>query len=79
MANIQLIETCLIAEYFVCAIEYGDISGLDDKEEKSINDWLENYSNCIFEYGESSDFAKCEITGLMSDCVTVKIYKDMRE
>ena len=79
MANIQLIETCLIAEYFICAIEYGDTTGLSDKEEIQLNDWLGNYpcSCCMFEYGESTEFAKCDITGLMSGCVTVNIYKDM--
>lgn len=79
MANIQLIETCIINQVFVCPIEYNDMTGLEDKEESQLNDWLENYPNCIFEYGESSDFAKCEITGLMSDCIAVKIYKDMAE
>jgi len=76
MANIQLIETCTIAEYFVCAIEYGDMSGLDDEEESMVGDWLENYPCCMFEYGDSIEFAKCEITGLMGNCVNVKIYKD---
>jgi hypothetical protein len=76
MTNIQLIETCTIAEYFICAIEYNDTSGLMDEEEIQLEDWLENYPRCMFEYGDSSEFAKCEITGLMSDCVEVKIYKD---
>lgn len=75
MANIQLIETCLIAEYFICAIEYNDYSGLNDEEESQLNDWLENYPGCMFEYGGSVEFAKCEITGLMGKCVNVKVYK----
>jgi len=76
MANVQLIETCTIAEYFVCSIAYGDMSGLDDEEENQVNDWLDNYPYCMFEYGEVVEFAKCEITGLMGNCVNVKIYKD---
>jgi len=76
MANIQLIETCTITEYFACAIEYNDTSDLMDEEEIQLNDWLKNYPGCMFEYGEYLEFAKCGITGLMSDCVTVKIYKD---
>lgn len=76
MANIQLIEEATILECFVCAIEYGDMSGLDDEEESLACAWLDNYPFCMFKYGDSSEFAKCEITGLMSDCVTVKIYKD---
>ena len=79
MANIQLIEEATIAEYFVCAIEYNDYSGLDDEEESQLNEWLENYPNCIFEYGDRDEFTRCEVTGLMSDCVEVKIYKDMEK
>lgn len=75
MANIQLIEEATIAECFVCAIEYCDYSGLSDEEESQLNDWLENYPCCMFEYGESSEFARCEITGLMAACINVKIYK----
>ena len=76
MANIQLIEEATIAECFICAIEYNDITGLDDKEENQLNDWLENYQYCVFEYRESEEFTKCEITGLLGNCVNVKIYKD---
>ena len=76
MANIQLIEEATILECFVGAIEYDDATGLDDEEENLLNDWLENYTDCIFEYGESSDFDECDITGLMGNCVNVKIYKD---
>ena len=79
MANIQLIEEATIAEYFVCAIEYGDYSGLNDEEEKHLDEWLANYPHCIFEYGESEEFAKCEITGLMGSCMDVKIYKDVNK
>jgi len=79
MANIQLIEEVTIAEYFVCAIEYGDYSGLDDKEESQLNEWLENYRYCIFEYGNREEFERCEITGLMGSCVNVKIYKDVEK
>jgi len=76
MANIRLIEEVTISECFVCAIEYDDYSGLTDEEEYKLDDWLKNYPYCIFEYGDSEEFAKCEITGLMGSCVNVKIYKD---
>ena len=75
MANIQLIEAATIAECFICAIEYNDYSGLSNEEESQLNEWLENYQNCIFEYGDSEEFARCEITRLMGNCVNVKIYK----
>ena len=52
------------------------MTGLDDKEENQINDWLADYPNCILNMGENEEFARCEITGLIGNCVTVKIYKD---
>lgn len=76
MANIQMIDTCTIAEHFICAIEYGDMSGLDDKEESQVNDWLDNYPYCTLVYSAARGFTRCEITGLMGNCVNVKIYKD---
>ena len=76
MANIQMIDTCTITEHFICAIEYNDMSGLDDDDESLVCAWIDNYPCCMFEYGDSSEFAKCEITGLMGNCVNVKIYKD---
>ena len=79
MANIQLIEEATIEECFICAIEYDDYSGLSDEEEKHLDEWLADYPYCIFEYGDSEEFAKCEITGLMCSCVNVKIYKDMNK
>ena len=77
MADIQLIEEVTIAEYFICAIEYGDFSELNDEEESQLNDWLDNYPYCIFEYGNIDEYSRCEITGLMGSCVNVKIYKDI--
>lgn len=76
MVNMQLIEEATILDCFVCAIEYNDPSGLSDEEESQLNDWLGNYPCCLFEYGDSGEFARCEITGLMGNCVNVKIYKD---
>ena len=76
MSNIQLIEEATILECFVCAIEYNDMTGLDDEEESQLDEWLADYPGCIFEYEESEEFARCEITGLMGNCVEVKIYKD---
>ena len=60
MANIQSIEEATIAECFVCAIEYGDYSGLTDEEESQLNYWLENYPYCIFEYGDIDEYSRCE-------------------
>ena len=63
-----------ISECFICAIEYNDMTGLGRQKKKNqINDWLADYTNCIFfEYGKMK-VAIYEITELMDNCVTVKI------
>ena len=72
---VNLIEEGKILARFVAAIEYGDYSGLSDDGESALDDWLENYPNCIFEYSAEIEFSECEITGWLGDCVNVKIYK----
>lgn len=62
-----------ISEHFVGAIINGDYSGLEDAEERQLNDWLKAVAkhNEHWDYDDSgSDFARCEITGLLSPCLT---------
>lgn len=84
MKTIILHETW-IGTQFPCALEYGDLTGLDDGEERQLDDW---YSGLIalaedrygvhdpvlhFEYGEQSEFETCDVTGLRGDCVAVSV------
>ena len=84
MKTIILHET-YIGTQFLCALEYGDNTGLDDGEERQLDDW---YSGLIalaedrygvhdpvlhFEYGEQSEFETCDVTGLRGDCVAVSV------
>ena len=62
-----------IATHWICAIEYGDYTGLDDAEESQVEEWLSDYPMAIFQYGENSFFARDEISGMMSDCCEVTI------
>jgi hypothetical protein len=70
----ELLETATILQHFVSPIEYGDMTGLTDHEEAQVNRWLGAYPNATFEWGDESEFARCDITGLMGNCVEVKVY-----
>jgi len=72
--NLELLETATVGQHFASPIEYGDMTGLTDHEEAQVNRWLSAYPNATFKWGEESEFARCEITGLMSNCVEVEIY-----
>jgi hypothetical protein len=74
-----------IGTQFPVALEYGDVTGLEDDEERQLEDW---YSGLIalaedrygvhdpvlhFEYGEQSEFETCDVTGLRGNCVAVSV------
>ena len=84
MKTIILHETC-IGTQFPCALEYNDLTGLNDGEERQLDAWLSNLYNeaedrytskpCLhFEYGEESEFETCDITGLRGNCVAVTAF-----
>lgn len=85
MKTIILHET-YIGTQFPCALEYDDVTGLTDNEERQIDDWVfglideakdhyDIYDPTIhFEYGEQSEFEVCDITGLRGNCVSVTAF-----
>jgi hypothetical protein len=68
-----------ICKHYITAIEYYDISGLTGSEIKNINEFLDQWPNACFEYSEESDFCRDDITGLMADCIEVKIFIPKKE
>lgn len=62
-----------IAEHFICAIEYGDYSGLSDEEQAQLEDFLANVPSKLFSWGEESHFAKCDVCGLYSQVLDVTV------
>ena len=67
----------IIGEHFAPAIINDDYTGLEDDEHAALDAWLDDnamHSGHWTTEGESSDFARCEITGLMSDCITTRQY-----
>lgn len=73
--TLELIHETTVAEHWVCPIEYGDMTGLEDDEEAELGAWLAEFKGCTFEWGERTEFAKDEVSGLMAACVEVKIWR----
>lgn len=73
--TLKLIEKATISQHYVCPVEYGDVTGLTDHEEAQLNQWLAHYPGATFVWGEETEFARCEITGMMGKCVEVLIYE----
>lgn len=65
-----------VCSAYVTAIEYSDYSGLDDNDEKLVNDWLDNLPDGYkyFQWSEESYFCKDSISGLMADCLECKVF-----
>ena len=75
----------IVSGHLASAIVNGDYSGLDDAEGKQLDDFLAGLPNHyhyktrmhkIFEpvnYESEGNFARCEITGLFSDCLDFQL------
>lgn len=68
-----LIDEVYICNIFPAAIANDDITGLTDEEVNQLDKWLNNYPHCIFEWGGSEEFTRCDISDMMASCVYVKI------
>lgn len=74
-----------IGTQFPCALEYGDVTGLGDTEERLLEGWtaglvaeaedLYGAHDPVlhFEYGEQSEFETCDVTGMRGNCVAVSV------
>ena len=67
-----------LSEHWLPALINGDYSGLDDSEENTLDAWLADLpiNFPIWETVPDSghDFRICDISGLFSECCTVKAY-----
>ncbi len=72
----ELFNEIAICSAYVCALEYGDYSGLNgDEEEALVNSFVESLPACsVFQWSDESDFSRDEISGLMADCLTCSVY-----
>lgn len=60
-----------IATHWVIAIEYGDYSGLEDDEIKTLEEFLEGLPRGYqaWQWSDDNQFSRDAVSGLMADCV----------
>jgi hypothetical protein len=65
-----------IASHYACAIVNADYTGLEDNEERELNDFLDylkrEYGTSYLElrdYETEGDFNRCDISNLMGNCL----------
>lgn len=67
--------TYRIGTCFVCAIEYGDTSGLIPAEERALSRFLASLPGSgHWVWGDEACFSRDEVTGLLGDCVEATLY-----
>lgn len=73
-------DYCDVGYHLVGALISGDESGLDANDEFKLERFIEDYPDCVFTPDENEDgvieevIAKCDVTGLMNQCVTIKVF-----
>lgn len=75
--KIELYDERMVSEHFICAMAYGDTTGIDDSDESLLDSWFSDLpENYILDFTDVRDeFTMCDVTGLMSSCLQVNIYK----
>ena len=65
-----------IEQHWVCAIENGDYTALEDDEVLLLNEFLDGLpKNALgWHWGDEARFACDEISGLMGQCLEGKLY-----
>jgi len=74
MKTVATFEDLNLPSWAVCAIEYGDLSGLEAGEDQEILNWMESFElqpgqSLVFSYGEESFFSSSPEFGLPGDCI----------
>jgi hypothetical protein len=73
-----------ISAHFVSAIINMDYTGLNDLEEAELDNWLDNLPVKnghfdIVDYDGETFFSPCEISGLYSECLNLRVYFPLNE
>lgn len=73
----KIYDEWYIGESYVCAIENGDFSGLDNEDEvEDVQDFINkiaDYPDFCLVWGEESGFEFCHISGLRSNCLLARL------
>lgn len=64
------VQKYMIGQHFVCPLEYGDMTGINDSEESELDQFVAALPGTgHWSWGEQAEFAKCEVSGQMGACV----------
>ena len=66
-----------IAKHYLSAIVNGDYSGLDASDADLLNTFLDDTPQGCWEFPEEEqygNFKRCDVCGLMADCVNATLY-----
>lgn len=66
-----------IGSHFLSALINDDRSGLNDDDEKAFHAWLDEEARPFSHFDvldNGGNFARCDVTGLHSDCINVRQY-----
>jgi len=66
-----------ICDYYASALINGDYSGMDDKEKKLVDDWIDSLPNNVshlsgFDSDDDKGFCVCDISGKAGNCYGVR-------
>ena len=50
--SIELIAEATICTAYVCAIEYGDVSGLEEDDLSLVSDWVSQYPSASYQWSD---------------------------
>ena len=79
--NLEHIDSFSIPEWSVCALEYGDFSGLTYDEINQINTFATDYpqDKYLWHWERTFHFSNSPAFGLPCECVDVLIYERAKE
>ena len=73
---IKHIDTVEINRDFIPAFLYNDYTCVDDAEMGAVESYADTLAGCILEVlADHYDLKRCVVTGLISETVTVKLWK----
>ena len=60
-----------IGSHYVCALEYGDMNGLDDNETQAVKDFMSDLPSAHghWSWGDDEEFAIDDVMGYWGQCV----------
>lgn len=75
MSSLKEIGKIAIAEHWLLVIEYGDVSGYTEEDQQLVDNWMDEYGDCCFQYGDDVILAEDSVSGRMMNCIEVIVFR----